>query len=497
MTSVSDTATGPPTGEAERTVLLPRIATDPVDELADRVRPQLGRAVDALQVAAALEAAGHTDRTARVEYGYTDVFTLALEVFRRIGPSGDGTGTDVGTDADPAVGTGPRRWRAGLRLISHGPLLVLPSAAFPAVLALVGRTGLVLGLLLAGTLGWVYSGVAGYVAYRLLGQGRARSAGRLLRLAALGGPAFGAALGVGLLPHGGPALAVMVVFVLAYQLASTLLIFYRREEWLLVTMFPALVTGAGYLAVGGATGRLLAVVAAALGVSAALAVAIWFTRPAATGEDSPSRDSLWPQGSLLLGVAGYGLCSAVLLFHAQAPYLLDRLDIALTAAPMFLTMGYVEWRISRFRPAMVALTRRACWPKEFVAEVWRTIGREVAGCLGVSAGLGIVLLAALAGVGMLSAAAVVMTAAHVVLTGTYYLAFLLAGRARYGWLCLSMTLAVALHLGLGAGLGVAPLLGQGGAVLADASLYLVSLVLLQALFVLGLIPVIGQIRHYR
>src|SRR5262245_32941460 len=56
---------------------LPR---DPVDELVDGVRPVLRGAVDALQVAAVLEAEGVTDRVARVQYGYADVFDLAYDV---------------------------------------------------------------------------------------------------------------------------------------------------------------------------------------------------------------------------------------------------------------------------------------------------------------------------------------------------------------------------------------------------------------------------------
>lgn len=485
-------------GDPERTVLLPRVATDPVDELVERVRPQLGRAVDALQVAAALEAAGHTDRTARVEYGYTDVFAVASEVFRRLRPApaaNDGSrggGVESAAADQAAIG-----WREGLRPISHGPLLVLPSAAFPAVLAAVGRPGLVLGLVLAGTLGWVYSGLAGYSAHRLLGQGRPGSAGRLLRTAAWTGPALGVALGAALLPHGGPALAGMVVFLLAYQMASTLLVFYRRESWLAVTMVPAFLAGTAYLLSGGATSRWLAVVAAAVGVVAAFGAALWSTRPAAAAEEPASRESRWPPAPTLLGVGGYGLCSAVLLFHAQAPYLLDRLDVAVAAAPLFLSMGFVEWRISRFRPEMVALTRRARRPAAFVAGVWRTIGREFAVCLAVPAVLAAVLLAGLGFAGRLSAAGAVMAAAHVALTGAYYLAFLLASRGRYGWLCFSMAIAVALHIGIGALLGVAPLLNSDGAALADTSLHLGSILLLQALFVLGLLPVIGQIRHYR
>lgn len=209
------------------------------------------------------------------------------------------------------------------------------------------------------------------------------------------------------------------------------------------------------------------------------------------------RDRLWPTASTLLGVAGYGLCSAVLIFHAQAPYLLDRFDIAVAAAPLFLAMGFVEWRVSRFWPEMTVSTRRVGRPGEFVAGVWHTIGRETTACLAASAALGAALVAGLAHAGVLTAAGAVTIAVYVALTGAYYLAFLLAGRGRYGWLCLSMALVVALHVAVGALLHVAPLLGQGGPVLADALLYLGSVLVLQALLVLGLIPVIGQIRHYR
>jgi len=70
-----DPEAGPRGGAAPEppahTVVLPRVSTDPLDELVDRIRPALVRAVDALQVAAALEADGCTDRIARVEYGFS------------------------------------------------------------------------------------------------------------------------------------------------------------------------------------------------------------------------------------------------------------------------------------------------------------------------------------------------------------------------------------------------------------------------------------------
>ena len=393
--------------------------------------------------------------------------------------------------------TGPGR-RAHLRTISHGLLYVLPSAAFPAVLAVVGRPGLVLGMILAGTVGWVYSGVVAYSAFRLLGLGRARSASRILRMAALTAPLLGLVAGAVVLPYGGLSLVVMMVFQLTYQLASTLLLFYRREWWLAIGDGPGRAVRRGLPGAPAARRH-------AAGRWARRPSACWPPSPPGSGPPGPPparrsrrpRDPLWPPTPALLGVAGYGLCSAVLLFHAQAPYLLGQLDVAAAAVPLILSMGFVEWRTSRFWASAVALSRRARVPSRFVAGVWRTIGREVAACLAVPTVLGAVLLAGLAQAGLLSAAGVVMTAAHVALAGAYYLAFLLVGRGRYGWLCLSMGVVIVLHVGLGALLGVAPLLGQGDDPVTDTSLYLGSVLLLQALFALGLVPVIGQVRHYR
>nr|BFE73240.1 hypothetical protein GCM10020092_065410 [Actinoplanes digitatis] len=163
LVGAGTTPTATATAPDEHTVLLPRISTDPLDDLVARVRPMLGQAVDSLHVAAALEADGLTDRGARVEYGYHDVFALSTEVYRRLGPR-------LPRQRDVAT-RGAGSWRESLRLISHGPLYVLPCTAFPAVLAIVGRRSLVLGLVFAGILGWVYAGVASHAAYRMLGFG--------------------------------------------------------------------------------------------------------------------------------------------------------------------------------------------------------------------------------------------------------------------------------------------------------------------------------------
>jgi hypothetical protein len=482
-------ATG--TGPGEHTVLLPRISTDPLDELVDRVRPTLGRAVDALQVTAALESDGFSDRGARVEYGYADVFALAVEVFRRLGPT-----LPPVTEAAPA-GRHGRRWES-LRQIAHGPMYVLPSAVFPAAMAVAGRRSLVLALVFASGLGWVYAGTTAHAAFRLLGFDRPRSAARVLRGSTLSAPLAGAVLGSAVvwIAGGGLALIVLATCQLAYQLASTVLVFYRREGWLVWAMTPAFLAGLAYLILGSAW-RSAAVGAAIASVAAALIAALWATRNRGSADELPSGALLRLEVPMLFGVSAYGLCSAILLLHAEAPYLNGRLDVAVAVAPLLLAMGFVEWRAGRFRERSIALTRHTHQPRAFVRGVWLLLIGEMVTCLAVPAVLAGVLLTGLWQVHLLSSAGVVMTAAHVALAGAYYLAYLLAGLSRFGWLCLSMLAALALHVGVGAWLGVSPLLGQPAAPLADTSLYLGSVLLLQALFMLGLAPLLGQVRHYR
>jgi hypothetical protein len=478
-------------GLATHSVLLPKISTDPLDELVDRVRPGLGRVVDPLQVAAVLESDGLTDRGARVEYGYADVFALAGEVYRRLGPA---------LNAAPPVAraTGHHTRRDSLRLVSHGPLYVLPSAVFPAAMAVVGRRSLVLALVVASGLGWVYAGTTAHAAYRLLGFGRPGASARVLRAAALTAPVAGAILGAAVvrLAGGGPGLIVLTTCQLAYQLASTLLVFYRREGRLAAVMAPAFVAGAAYLLFGTAW-RPWSVGVAIASVCAAFILAIRSTTGRGEPGEPASRALLRSETPALIEVSAYGLCSAVLLLHAEAPYLFGRLDVAIAVAPLILAMGFVEWRADRFRDQAIALTRRSDRPRAFVRGVWLLLARETVTCLAVPAVLAGVLLTGLALAHQLSPAGAVLTAAHVALAGAYYAAFLLAGRSRFGWLCASMLVAFVVHVGVGAWLGVSPLMGQPAAPLADTSLYLVSVLLLQVLFLLGLVPLVGQVRHYR
>ncbi len=107
------------------------------------------------------------------------------------------------------------------------------------------------------------------------------------------------------------------------------------------------------------------------------------------------------------------------------------------------------------------------------------------------------LLAWFAATGRLTAAGTLMTTAYVVLGGVYLAAFLLAGFERHLWLSVSLLAAIAVHVGGGVLLGVSPLLGAPSSVTADAALYLGSVLGLQALFLIGLAPLVSQAKHYR
>jgi hypothetical protein len=276
------------------------------------------------------------------------------------------------------------------------------------------------------------------------------------------------------------------------------LVFLRRELRLGLLMTPAFLIGTAYLLLGRDL-RDSAVAVAAGSVLAAFAIAVLVAVRGGRGSaaEPPLRAGWRPEVPALAGVGAYGLCSALLLLHAEAPYLLGRLDIAIAAAPLILTMGVVEWRAERFRPQAVALAHRAERPRAFARGVWRLLARETVVCLLAPAVPAAALLAGLAQAGLLSAAGVVMTVAHVALAGAYLLAYLLAGHGRFALLCWSMLAAIAVHLGAGVLLGSAPLLGIAGPARTDTALFLGSVLLLQVLFALGLAPVLGQARHYR
>jgi hypothetical protein len=440
-------------------------------------------------VAASLEADGVTDAIARDRYGHADVFSLAEDVRQRAGRP---TMTVARVE-------GPPRMRAAARRdIAHGEMYLLPAAVFPAALAVLGRRSLVLAIVLAGGLGWVWAGGSSWLAYRLLGSGAPGSAARVLRWSAIAGVPAAAAASVLVVAttHAGYALTAMATAQMAYQMASALLVFYQREAWLFAAMAPAALAGVGYLAAGGWL-LPLAVAAGAGSVAVAFGLGLRQTtghsEPDKQGEP-PLRAGLRRELPGLPAVLAYSALSAAYFLHAHAPHLLGSADIPLAAVPLFVGMGVVEWRARRFVEQGRALLARVRFPREFVARVWLLLAREAGVCMGAVALLGAAWLPVLAAAGLLTPAGAVMAAANVALAGAYFVGFLLAGMARHGWLCGSLAGCLALHV-----VFVSAASGDFGDVsaLADISVFTGSALLLLLLFSAAMVGRVDQARFHR
>jgi hypothetical protein len=476
------------------------VSTDTVDDLLERVRPMAARAVDALQVAASLEADGVTDEIARSRYGCADVFVLAAEVHRTAGQAGSLESTATGPPATVSTATattGTRTARllgsaSGLRDVSHGLLYLLPATVFPAALAVLGRRSLVFGLVLAAGVGWVWAGGATWLAYGLLGRGYPGSAARVLRWSAVSGLPVTAAASAVLVAatHAGYGLVAMALAQMTYQMAATLLMFYRREVWLFVVMVPGAVLGVAYVVVG--DGLLVPALAVGAGsVAVAFGIAFWHASGRVTGPAPRLRDGLGDELGRLPLVVVYTALSAAYLLHAQGRYMLDHFDLVVAYVPLIVGMGVVEWRARRFGDVSRALLHRVRYPREFVPQVLRLLARDVGVCAAVVAVLGLALLVLLAATERFSVAAVLMTASTVLLAGAYFSGFVLANMARFAWLCGSLATCIVAHLVLAA---AAPRdLGP----VAGTAMFLASALLLFTLFLSALVGGVVQARTHR
>ncbi|MEV6964130.1 hypothetical protein AB0M47_03365 [Hamadaea sp. NPDC051192] len=405
--------------------VLARISgSDPVDYLVERSRAVAVRAVDPLQIAAWLETDGVTDRVARVEFGYADVFALAEEVFRRAGPP-----PPVDRPAPPALVRGARD-------LGHGALYLLPTAIFPAVLTMLGASALLRGVLLVGWVSWVLSGSAAWLGYHLVGVGRPESAGRILRWSTLASLPVSGLLGALVVGRNGGAI-ILAVGLTAYQMSVTTLVFYRHEQWIFAAMAPAALAGILCLTVGP---RLLgpAVVLAMTAVAFTLGAALHAT----THPEARPEPPLWPMIRMNLRrlslVVAFTALTAAYFLYPQAYLLSGDLVIALGALPVVAGMGIVEWQAHRFGDRAHALLAEVGRPDRFAARANRLMLIGLGTCL---AGVGLLaagLVAALAVAGKVSPPVLAMSAASVLLAGAYFVTFLLANLGRQAWLCVSL-----------------------------------------------------------
>lgn len=415
-----------------------RVLPGPAAELIRTVVTTIPRAVDELHVAAVLESMGVTDQAAHDTYHHDDVFALADAMARQM-PAVTGS---VARDDLPASA----RSGGTLRLLTHGLLYLLPTTVYPAVLIALGARAMIRGMVFSTSLGWVWGMGMSAVAYQLVGHGKDRSAGRALRLLGLVGLVVALLTSI-LLAITGPGSAGMVAFVVAqmcFQLMSGVLVFYRHEFWLAVTMLPASVAGIVLLLSGYSPALVKPTLAAGALSVLLLAVTAWVTSMRApVRPDSPKKVTF----SRTIAGAGPSICYAALcaafLLLTDARFLVGAIDLAIAALPLILGMGMLEWRAHRFTDEVSELWGRAATCAEFRRDAWRLLLRGLASCLAVLGGLGAVLLVILRESGALSARGAMLIDAHVLLGGAFFVGFILARYQQFGRLLVIMSLVVA------------------------------------------------------
>lgn len=295
-------------------------------------------AVDRYEVAAALEADGITDATARDQHSAADVFDLADRLFQQ-------------TPRRPQPNRPARSpWRATpVTHVLRGVLFGLPALAYLTVAdRITGPRSAVL-LVVSVLLSWATGqGLAHLGQLRRSRSGQAGRSGRDDAAAVLGGAALAAGLpAVAIVAGLGFALGVPLVVTLiaagqlAYVLAATVALVLGREWWLLAALILGVAAG------------LLTPVAAAASVVAAVAVAAWALRGARP--QLPTRNEL----SAALPAATFGVLVGALLIFTPALRALDpqpgpgtSVGVALAVLlPLSVSMGGAEWLLFRYRAA--------------------------------------------------------------------------------------------------------------------------------------------------
>ena len=297
MTTV-DEASGAP-ADLSRSEVIP---SGDVDTLCEEFRAVCQSAVEPLEIASTLEFNGWSDHAVEESFGFSDVFALAEEMYRRV-------------PRQPLEPPGsPDPWgQSRFRPLLHGLLYVLPAVFFPAAAGILTGPGVLATLIVALLVGWSLSqGIAylGYTRRNQMGPGQERP---ILRR----GLAVGLAVVVlamvlaALLAHAKLPVVLFGAGEAAYMVGAGVLLVLGRERWLALALVPGVVASAVFLGLG-RPAYLEHVTWIGLAATPVLAVglAMVFTR-----RTSPSLGRSWSGAEILRAVpsAWFGLAAAGLL----------------------------------------------------------------------------------------------------------------------------------------------------------------------------------------
>jgi hypothetical protein len=383
-----------PGGTAVVRGVVERRSADPVDALSREFDALCTRAVDALEIAAGLEAEGFNDAAIAATYGYPTVFDLAEELFGRV--------PRRNWSMPPEAGEGPT-----LRALARGGLFALPGLFYLVAARSGAGTAATLGLVVAMVVGWGWGQGMSVVAYSYYGQQEEPAGRRALRVGLTAGVSVVVLFAV--VAVGGFDQAVVLVPLVAaessYVLSATILLFVEQDGELALALLPGTLVCGVYL-VGNPLGLDLWIpmTAAALSVGLTLAFALLATRspavqPAKGGGPEPVPGDGVAHLAHALPFAGYGVTVAAFLSFGclaqmyRASGQASGLDVSVL--PVVLSMGPAEWQLRSYRAAIRAALQattnveafRSSSTSALIGAVWSygaTLAALTAGIVGLT-----------------------------------------------------------------------------------------------------------------
>jgi hypothetical protein len=445
-----------------------RRSLHPIDSISRRLDFVCTTATDPLQIAAALESDGVNDRIAREEYGFSDVFDLAEELYRRVPLR----------PPDYVPRFSEPLWRTALGL-SRGLMIVPVALILPALTGFFGTRPVAIGLIVALGAMWLWGLLALPRDARLVSQGRSDAARTSLwvsgGLASVASTVVAAALTVIIGGRPGWIIAqmgfsLMLVFGLALVARS-------QEAWVWLALVPVGTVGGlslfvkGFPAWASLVGLALSV---ALILAATWRTALTDTENRATPEAATELRLEFP-ALLAFGALSFAFLVVLPSLAWGRGNIRMGLAFAWAVLPIIVSAGVLGWGMRRFQRWSRRLLSRVNSPEAFS----RKSRLGFFGFLSVSAvvlaGLSLVSFTLCSKTGLNTTIGVTLLAANAVLGLAIAVSLILIGRNRARELLVPWALALVVCI-------VALTLGWAGLALLNAFLGACALLMIWTTF---------------
>lgn len=340
---------------------LNRRSLHPIDSISRQLDFVCTTATDALQIAAALESDGVNDRIAREEYGFSDVFELAEELYRRVPLRPPEYLPRITESLARTI----LRLTRGFTIIPIGLMLLFLAGAF-------GARPVAIGTILALGATWFWALLVLPRDAQLMASSRADLARRKLGVS-VGSAALASVLvAVGLTVLSSSRLDwILAQLGLSLLLLSGLVLIARsRETWLWLALAPGGLVGLFGLLRGGVPVWLgLGGIVVSVGLSLCAAwIAALVDTGNPSGPDAGFTPLEWP-GVLAFSILSFALLA---LLTARA-WGLGNGQLGLSSAcavlPLMLATGVLEWNLWRFQRWSVRSLSRVSSSGAFIRRV--------------------------------------------------------------------------------------------------------------------------------